>query len=121
MQLVLITSNHGANQGGEEYIRREHYVYVDGMLALQYKPGRDSCEPFRIYNTQGNGIYGPYQRSDEEWQSFSNWCPGDIIDTRIVTLGALAGGVHEFVIEVPDAVFADMQGDFPFSLYVQAQ
>jgi hypothetical protein len=121
VQLVVITSNHGANQGGEEYVRREHYVYVDGMLALQYKPGRDSCEPFRVYNTQGNGIYGPYPRTDAEWQSFSNWCPGDIIDTRIVPLGPLPGGVHEFVIDVPDAVFVDAQGDFPFSLYVQAQ
>jgi hypothetical protein len=120
-QLVLITSNHGANDGGEEYIRREHYVYVDGNLALQYKPGRDSCEPFRKYNTQGNGIYGPSPRSDAEWQSFSNWCPGDVIDTRIVTLGPLGAGAHEFVIDVPDAMFAGGQGDFPFSLYVQAQ
>jgi hypothetical protein len=118
-RLVLITSNHGANAGGEEYIRREHYVYVDGELALQYKPGRTTCEPFRKYNTQGNGIYGPYPMSDEEWQSFSNWCPGDIIDTRIVSLGPLSAGTHEFVIDVPDAVFVDGQGDFPFSLYVQ--
>src|SRR5690606_42123616 len=58
-QFVLITSNHGANAGGEEYIRREHFVYVDGALASTYKPGRPSCEPFRPYNTQGNGIYGP--------------------------------------------------------------
>lgn len=120
-QLVLITSNHGANQGGEEYNRREHYVYVDGALALQYKPGRTSCEPFRKYNTQGNGIYGPYPRSDEEWQMFSNWCPGDIIDTRIIPWGAVSAGSHEFVIEVPDATFVDNQGNFPFSLYVQAQ
>ncbi|MFV8753485.1 peptide-N-glycosidase F-related protein [Nannocystaceae bacterium ST9] len=120
-QLVLITSNHGANAGGEEYIRREHYVYVDGALALQYKPGRTSCEPFRVYNTQGNGIYGPSPMSDEEWQSFSNWCPGDIIDTRVIPWGAVEAGMHEFVIDVPDAVFADGQGDFPFSLYVQAE
>ncbi len=120
-QLVLITSNHGANAGGEEYIRREHYVYVDGALALQYKPGRDSCEPFRKYNTQANGIYGPSPMSDEEWQSFSNWCPGDIIDTRIIEWGPAAAGTHEFVIDVPDATFADGQGNFPFSLYVQAQ
>jgi hypothetical protein len=121
VQLVLITSNHGANQGGEEYIRREHYVGIDGELVLQYKPGRDSCEPFRVYNTQGNGIYGQTPKSDAEWQSFSNWCPGDIIDTRIVPLGPMTAGVHEFAIEVPDATFADMQGDFPFSLYVQAR
>ncbi|AGP37529.1 hypothetical protein SCE1572_25370 [Sorangium cellulosum So0157-2] len=120
-QLVLITSNHGANQGGEEYIRREHYVYVDGELALQYKPGRMSCEPFRKYNTQSNGIYGRSPRSDQEWQSFSNWCPGDVIDTRIVPWGAASAGMHEFVIDVPDATFADGQGNFPFSLYVQAR
>ncbi|WP_437577661.1 peptide-N-glycosidase F-related protein [Sorangium sp. So ce887] len=120
-QLVLITSNHGANQGGEEYIRREHYVYVDGKLALQYKPGRMSCEPFRKYNTQSNGIYGLSPRSDGAWQSSSNWCPGDVIDTRIVPWGAASAGMHEFVIDVPDATFVGGEGNFPFSLYVQAQ
>ena len=120
-QLVLITSNHGANAGGEEYIRRRHDVYVDEQLVLQYKPGRDSCEPFRKYNTQGNGIYGASPKSDAAWQSFSNWCPGDIIDTRIIPLGAVKAGAHSFVINVPDATFTDAQGDFPFSLYVQAE
>ena len=120
-QLVLITSNHGANEGGEEYIRREHYVYFDGALALQYRPGRPTCEPFRKYNTQGNGIYGPFPRTDEEWQSFSNWCPGDVIDTRIIPLGPVAAGAHEFVLDVPEATFVDGQGNFPFSLYLQAQ
>lgn len=120
-QLVLITSNHGANAGGEEYIRRDHFVGFDDALVLKYKPGRETCEPFRKYNTQGNGIYGQSPKSDAEWQSFSNWCPGDVIDTRIIPLGPVSAGVHEFVIEVPDAAFAEAQGDFPFSLYVQAQ
>jgi hypothetical protein len=118
-QLVLITSNHGANAGGEEYIRRDHFVYVDGELALEYVPGRESCEPFRVYNTQANGIYGPTPMTDEEWQSFSNWCPGDVIDIRVIPWGPVAAGAHQFVIDVPDAVFAGDQGDFPFSLYVQ--
>lgn len=120
-QLVLITSNHGANAGGEEYIRRDHFVYVDGALALMYKPGRTSCEPFRVYNTQGNGIYGPTPMTDEEWQSFSNWCPGDVIDIRVIPWGPVAAGPHQLVIDVPDATFAGGQGDFPFSLYVQAR
>jgi hypothetical protein len=120
-QVVFITSNHGANQGGEEYIRRQHYMYIDGHLAMQYRPGRDTCEPFRKYNTQGNGIYGPSPMSDAAWQSFSNWCPGDVIDTRIFTWGPVKAGPHEFVIEVPDATFAGMQGNFPFSLFVQAE
>jgi len=120
-QFVLITSNHGANQGGEEYIRRDHYVGFDNQLVHQYKPGRETCEPFRVYNTQANGIYGPTAKTPEQWQSFSNWCPGDIIDTRIIPLGAVEAGPHEFVIEVPGAVFNGDQGDFPLSLYVQAE
>ncbi|MBN1612070.1 MAG: hypothetical protein JW940_35895 [Polyangiaceae bacterium] len=119
--IFLITSNHGANSGGEEYIRREHFVHVDGEQKLSYRPGRTSCEPFRRYNTQANGIYGPSPRSDQDWQSFSNWCPGDKIDIRVVPCGALAAGAHEFVIEVPDAVFAGDDGNFPLSLYLQAR
>ncbi|MBX7077758.1 MAG: hypothetical protein K1X88_01140 [Nannocystaceae bacterium] len=119
-QLVLITSNHGANAGGEEYIRRDHLVSVDGAMVLQYKPGRTSCEPFRKYNTQGNGIYGPTPMTDEQWQSFSNWCPGDVIDIRRIDLGDIAPGPHEFVIDVPDAEFVGGQGDFPLSLYLQS-
>jgi len=120
-QLVLITSNHGANAGGEEYERREHFVTLDGRPALEYTPGRDTCEPFREVNTQGNGIYGPSPMTDEEWQSFSNWCPGDVIDTRIIEWGALSAGRHTFVLDVPDAEFVDDQGNFPLSLYLQAR
>lgn len=118
-QLVLVTSNHGANAGGEEYNRRWHYVYMDDRLVLSYKPGRNSCEPFRKYNTQGNGIYGYSKMSDNQWQSFSNWCPGDVIDNRIINLGAVKAGLHKVRIAVPEAVFADKQGDIPVSLFFQ--
>ena len=119
-QFILITSNHGANSGGEEYNRRWHYVYFDGGdVVLSYKPGRQSCEPFRKYNTQGNGIYGNKVRSDKEWQSFSNWCPGDVIDNRIIAMGPVTKGEHSIKISVPKAVFMDQQGDIPVSIYFQ--
>lgn len=117
--ICLITSNHGANSGGEEYNRRWHYVYIDDELVLTYKPGRKSCEPFRKYNTQANGIYGWTSKSDQAWQSFSNWCPGDVIDNRIIRLGAFEAGTHKIKISVPDAVFQDAQGDIPVSIYFQ--
>lgn len=118
-QLVIVTSNHGANEDGEEYNRRWHYIYVDDRLMLTYKPGRTSCEPFRRYNTQANGIYGYTARSDEEWQSFSNWCPGDVIDNRIIDLGAFTAGEHRVRISVPEAVFNQQQGDIPVSMFFQ--
>lgn len=119
-QIVLITSNHGANAGGEEYKRRMHYVYLDDALVLSYKPGRESCEPFRQYNTQANGIYGSRPMSDSEWQSFSNWCPGDVIDNRLIYVGDLTKGEHKIRITVPNARFVDKQGDIPVSIYFHA-
>jgi hypothetical protein len=115
----LITSNHGANSGGEEYIRRLHYVFIDGALSLQYKPGSLTCEPFRLYNTQGNGIYGSTPKSNAQWQSFSNWCPGDLIPNRTIAMNSLSAGTHTFRIIVPQATFTGGQGNFPLSLYLQ--
>ncbi|MDO4159021.1 MAG: peptide-N-glycosidase F-related protein [Prevotellaceae bacterium] len=118
-QLVIVTSNHGANTGGEEYNRRWHYIYVDDELMLSYRPGRKSCEPFRQYNTQANGIYGTSAKGDLIWQSFSNWCPGDVIDNRIIDLGSFSAGEHKVRISVPDAEFVDQQGDIPVSIFFQ--
>ncbi len=118
-QIVLVTSNHGAEMFGEEYMRRWHYVYVDDQLGLVYKPGRTSCEPFRKYNTQRNGIYSDYELTDEEWQSFSNWCPGDVIDNRIIHLGAMKAGQHKVRISVPEAEFYNQSGDIPVSMFFQ--
>lgn len=119
--LFLITSNHGANSGGEEYNRRMHYVFFDNNFVHSYMPGSFTCEPLRKYNTQANGIYGSVPKSDATWQSFSNWCPGDTIPIRRIDLGPLAAGNHKFMITVPDAVFAGGQGYFPVSLYLQGK
>jgi hypothetical protein len=117
----LITSNHGSNAGGEEYNRRFHYIYFDDVLKLTYKPGGVSCEPYRQYNTQPNGIYGATPRTPAQWASFSNWCPGQVIPIRVIQLGNLAAGPHSFRIEVPDAQFVDGQGYIPVSLYLQGK
>lgn len=118
-RLTLITSNHGANEGGEEYVRRKHLIYVDGELAYVYTPGGKSCEPYRQYNTMPNFIYGYGKKKDSWWEDWSNWCPGDVIPARSVDLGAFAAGPHEVMIRVPDAKFNGKQGDFPVSMYVQ--
>ena len=118
---TLITSNHGSNSGGEEYNRRLHHIYHDDVSVLNYTPGELTCEPYRVYNTQANGIYGTTPRSPAQWQSFSNWCPGAVIPIRTINLANLASGNHSFKIEVPTAVFTGGQGYIPVSLYLQGQ
>lgn len=117
-KLYLITSNHGANAGGEEYVRRQHRVSFNDERVLTYTPGGVSCEPFRKYNTQANGIYGS-SRSEASWRATNNWCPGDKIPTRVIELGDLKAGEHSFKIEVPNARFVNNEGYFPMSVYMQ--
>lgn len=117
-----ITSNHGANNGGEEYNRRVHRIYFDTATPrVIYTPGEPTCEPYRIYNTQGNGIYGPTPRTPAQWQSFSNWCPGAKIPIRTFNVGDLSAGNHFFKIEVPTAQFVNQEGNFPISVYLQGE
>lgn len=115
----LITSNHGSNSGGEEYNRRVHFVDFNNVQIHSYTPGELTCEPYRVYNTQGNGIFGPTPRTPAQWQSFSNWCPGSKIPIRKLLLGTVAAGNNTFRIRVPTAVFAAGQGYIPVSLYLQ--
>ncbi|SEQ80244.1 peptide-N-glycosidase F-related protein [Epilithonimonas lactis] len=119
--LHLITSNHGSNTGGEEYVKREHYVYIDDQLVNQYIPGGKNCEDYRKYNTQSNGIYGTSAKTLRGWISWNNWCPGDVIPNRNINLGNLSAGTHTIKIDVPTAIFTGQQGYFPISMYIQNQ
>jgi len=121
-KIHLITSNHGANANGEEYNRRRHNIYFDNSAdpVFTYVPGGKSCEPYRMYNTQANGIYTNSPQSYAYWTSFNNWCPGDVIPNRVIELGDLAAGDHSFRIEVPTAVFTGAQGYFPMSVYIES-
>jgi hypothetical protein len=117
----LITSSHGAGTNGEEYNRRNHYVFMDEAYMYGYLPGFESCEPYRKYNTQSNGIYGSTARTNEEWQSFSNWCPGAYVPTRIINLGTLEAGTHTIKLAVPEAAFANADDNIETSLFVQGK
>lgn len=117
-KLYLITSNHGANSGGEEYNRRWHHIYFNDELVHNYIPGGRSCEPFRQFNTQANGIYSLQPRSTRMWLSFNNWCPADVVPIREIDLGDLPAGSHEFKIDVPTAVFVNQEGYIPVSVYL---
>lgn len=116
--IQLITSAHGARQGGEEYVRRDHFVYFDDNQILTYKPGGLSCEQFRQYNTQANGIYGPNPKPVSSWASWNNWCPGDKIPNRLISLGNITPGEHSFKISVPSGVFPNDNDEIIVSAFL---
>lgn len=120
-RFFVISTPHGANSGGEEYVRRQNYTYVDDVQMLTYTPGGISCEPYRVYNTQGNGIYGASPRSFAEWTSWNNWCPGNSVPIRGFTLANMTAGNHTLKHTIPTAVFNQQQGDVYLSVYMQGK
>lgn len=117
----VISTPHGANQGGEEYIRRQNYTYLDDIQMLTYKPGGISCEPFRVYNTQGNGIYGATPKTEADWTSWNNWCPGNSVPIRGFTLANLTAGNHTLRHTIPTATFYQGTGEVYLSIYMQGK
>lgn len=117
-QFYLITSKHGSNEGGEEYIRRYYQVWLNDVSISLFRPGGISCEPFRPYNTQANGIYGSTPQPDSWWMGWNNWCPGDKIPIRVIPAGDLAAGNYTLKIKIHNATFANQQGDSPLTLYL---
>lgn len=117
-QITLIITNHGSDEDGEEYYRRQHLVYLDGELVSVFTPGGISCEPFRQFNTQKNGIYEAALEDPTWWTDHNNWCPGQAVPVRRIHIGALKGGDHKLMIRVPDAEFYLDDGDFRPSAYL---
>lgn len=117
----LVTSAHGAGQNGEEYVRRKHFVYLDDVEILNYTPGGLSCEPFRKYNTQANGIYGSSAQSASWWASWNNWCPGDKIPNRLIALGDIDPGSHSFKVSVPTGQFPSTNDEIFLSAFIYSK
>lgn len=120
-RFFVISTPHGANSGGEEYVRRQNYTYIDDVQVLTYTPGGISCEPYRVYNTQGNGIYGSTPKTFADWTSWNNWCPGNSVPIRKFTLPSLTAGNHTLKHTIPTAVFNQQQGEVRLSVYMQGK
>lgn len=119
-KFFIVTTPHGANSGGEEYIRRQNFVSLDNTQVLTFTPGGKSCEPYRMYNTQGNGIYGTSAMATSWWTSWNNWCPGDSVPIRSFIANSLSVGSHTLKYDVPAAVFNGQDGRIVLSIYMQS-
>jgi len=114
-KLYVISSGHGAGEGGEEYNWREHVVYLDGKEHTRLEMSQN-CAPYEIYNTQPNGIY--FGNIAKERRS---WCPGAPVPTRIINLGPLKAGEHTIKATIPEARLLETKSYYVVSAYVVAQ
>lgn len=110
--LYMISSGHGAANGGEEYNWRAHVIDLDGKEYTRLDMNQD-CTPYEVYNTQPNGIY-----TGDMSKERCSWCPGGQVPIKIINLGPLSKGKHSLKISIPDAEFEKTDSKYYVSAYL---
>ena len=119
VRLKYIVTGHGGHSGGDEFVKRQNIVTIDGNEVLNFIPWRDDCASFRRFNP-GTGVWlikrlamyidkeGYSEKMVEEPLgssdlSRSNWCPGSDVVPEETLVGDLTAGKHTFKVSIPEA------------------
>ena len=121
VHLFYLTTGHGGHSGGDEFVKKENKIYLDGKEIHSFIPWRDDCASFRRFNPH-SGVWmmkdtieyidwearGYRQKVIEERVassdfSRSNWCPGSDVIPEVIDLGNLSPGSHKLRISIPEA------------------
>ncbi|WP_077370670.1 peptide-N-glycosidase F-related protein [Flavobacterium sp. A45] len=119
-KLYYMTTGHGGHGEGDEFVKKQNIVKVDGKKVIDFIPWRDDCASFRRFNP-GTGVWlrkrvAPYIQEDKGTYttkeieepiassdlSRSNWCPGSNVPPMIVPL-ELKEGKHSLIFSIPEA------------------
>ena len=119
VRLKYIVTGHGGHSGGDEFVKRQNIISVDGQEVLNFIPWRNDCASFRRYNPSTGvwlikrlasyiGDKGYQEKMVEEPLgssdlSRSNWCPGSDVAPEETLLGDLTAGKHTFRVSIPEA------------------
>jgi hypothetical protein len=111
VELKYIATGHGGHEGGDEFVKKEHVISVDGQELQRFTPWRDDCAAFRRFNPHSGVWTEKIQWKDKEIDeriassdySRSNWCPGSDVTPLLIPLSGLSPGRHQLKFSVPDA------------------
>jgi hypothetical protein len=120
MKLYYITTGHGGHGEGDEFVKKQNIVSIDGKKVIDFIPWRDDCASFRRFNP-GTGVWlkkrvAPYIQPETGTYttkaieeplassdlSRSNWCPGSNVPPMIVPM-ELTEGKHTATFSIPEA------------------
>ncbi|MEM6719065.1 MAG: PNGase F N-terminal domain-containing protein [Bacteroidota bacterium] len=110
-KLYYITTGHGGHSGGDEFVKKENKISLDGTVIKSFIPWRDDCASFRRFNpTSGTWKANEFYDDVDDCEkiassdlSRSNWCPGSDIQPEIIPLENLSTGKHTLTIAIPEA------------------
>ncbi|MFA8436277.1 MAG: PNGase F N-terminal domain-containing protein [Marinifilaceae bacterium] len=111
LRLKYIVSGHGGHSGGDEFVKNENVISIDGREVYRFIPWRDDCASFRRFNPH-SGVWTEKatwkgkeidERIASSDYSRSNWCPGTDIPPVEIPLEGLTFGQHQLTISIPKA------------------
>jgi hypothetical protein len=112
VQLHYTTTGHGGHETGDEFVKKENRISLDGEVIAAFTPWRDDCASFRRFNPT-SGVWRVKTRDrkggtmEESLASSdisrSGWCPGSQVEPMVFPLNGLRPGTHTLSITIPDA------------------
>lgn len=96
--LRYIATGHGGWENGDEFVPRQHEIYMDDVLAQKLIPWRTDCGSYRLDNPASGNFSNGLSSSD---LSRANWCPGTVTPPFYIPLGSLKKGVHTIEVKIP--------------------
>ncbi|WP_300008046.1 peptide-N-glycosidase F-related protein [uncultured Dokdonia sp.] len=114
IKLHYITTGHGGHGGGDEFVKKENVISLDGTTIKSFIPWRDDCASFRRFNPTSatwpankimEGETSTQQIASSDF-SRSNWCPGSDVIPEVISLENVTAGKHTLSIAIPEAQVA---------------
>lgn len=120
-KLYYITTGHGGHKGGDEFVKKQNIVSLNGVELYNDVPWRDDCASFRRFNPHsgvwtekriartGNLKTGDTKETEiDEFiassdYSRSNWCPGSLVEPVVMDIADLKAGSNTLSIRIPEA------------------
>lgn len=99
--LRYIATGHGGWENGDEFVPKEHEIYIDGVLVQKLIPWRTDCGSYRLDNPASGNFSNGLSSSD---LSRANWCPGTVTNPFYIPLSKLKKGAHTLELKIPQGL-----------------
>ena len=111
VDLYYLTTGHGGHSTGDEFVKKNNIISLNGEVIKEFIPWRNDCASFRRFNPSSGVWTEKAEWKGEEIEeriassdySRSGWCPGSKVSPKIINLGALKKGTHEISVFIPNA------------------